>query len=73
MRISVRQTGDLWLLTQQGRSAPSYFGVLRDALDEAALRFRSATRNGAASLSVSYVRVPEGEAHGLSLEPEAAL
>jgi hypothetical protein len=67
MRINVRRFGDRWILTQQGGWAPGYFNVLGDALDEAALRFRSAVRGGSATFSISYGRLANDEAHGLRL------
>ena len=72
MRINVRQSGDRWLLTQQGDFGPKFFKVQRDALAAAAVRFRSATRLEPSALSISYVRCPSDEAAGLNLEPETA-
>jgi hypothetical protein len=69
MHINVRRVGERWFLLQQGSSTPDCFKGLADALHEAGLRFRVATRHGSASLSISYDQLPAGNR---ALELEAA-
>jgi hypothetical protein len=71
MRINVRREGGRWFLVQQGRLERHCFKRLSDALDEAVLRFRSASGDGPAALSISYDELPSGSA-GLALAPPSA-
>jgi hypothetical protein len=71
MRISVRRIAEGWSLAQAG-FAPGCFNLLGEALYEATLRFRSATRGSSSSLSISCVGFPQEGSDGHRLEPGPA-